>query len=86
MVQQHEALHFRILFVNFCNIFGQRKARNGVRHISQALAIDFARLAFAVGLVGERESRGGVGVIDEFLRQECVQQRLDRRIGRKRIQ
>ena len=39
----------------------------------------------AVRLIGEREHRGRMGVIDEFVRQEGVQQRLDRRIGRRRI-
>ena len=41
---------------------------------------------FAVGLIGQREHGGRVRVVDEFMRQEGVQQRLDRGIGCPRIE
>ena len=56
-----------------------------IRHETEPSIVDFAANRGAVRLIGEAEHRGRMGVIDEFLRQEGVQQGLDRRIGRHRI-
>ena len=64
---------------------GEAEARHHVGHIADARAKNLAAQRFAVGLVGERKHRRRMGVIDEFVRNERVQQRLDRRIGRGRI-
>src|SRR6185437_16125578 len=44
--------------------------------------VDRAAYLRAVWLVGEGEHRGRMRVVDVFMRQEGVQQRLDRRVGR----
>ena len=49
-------------------------------------AIDLARDLLAVRLVDEAQHGGGMRVVDERVRQEGVQQRLDRRVGRGRIE
>ena len=77
---------FGILVEDIGHRLGQREARDGVGHIGDAVAIDFAHHRFAVGLVGQRQHRGRMGVVDEFVRQESVQQGLDRGIGRALIQ
>ena len=40
----------------------------------------------AVGLVGDAQHRGRVGVVDVVVRQEGVQQGLDRWVGRHRVE
>ena len=84
MLQQHQAFDLRILVEDIGHRLGQREAGNGVGHIGDAVAIDLAHHRLAVGLVGQRQHGGGMGVVDEFVRQEGVQQGLDRRIGRRR--
>ena len=51
-----------------------------------APVIDLARERLAIRLIDKRQHRGGMGVVDEFVRQEGVQQRLDRRVGRASIE
>ena len=65
---------------------GEAEARHDVGHEAHALAVDLAAQLLAVGLVDQAEHGVGVGVVDELVRQEGVQQRLDRRVGRHRIE
>ena len=60
---------------------GQSKTRHQVWHVADARAKNLAAQRFAVGLIGERKHCGGMGVVDEFVRDERVQQRLDGRVG-----
>src|SRR4051812_12542066 len=60
----------------------ESEARHQVWHIADALAVDLAAQRLAVRLVSEREDRGRMRMIDEFVRNERMQQRLDRRIWR----
>src|SRR6185437_10540052 len=46
---------------------------------------DLRTSCLAVGLIDQTQYRGGVSVIDKFVRHECVQQRLYRWIGRLRV-
>ena len=64
----------------------ERKARHDVGHDARARVIDLGADRFAVRLIDQAQDRGRMGVVDEFVRQEGVQQRLDRRIGRRRIE
>ena len=66
--------------------FGERKARHDIGHDGGAAAIDLGGARGAVGLVGQRQDRPGVGVVDEFVRQERMKQRLDRRVGRRAVE
>ena len=45
-------------------------------------AVEIGAALGRVGLVGEAQHRGRMRVVDEFVRQEGVQQRLDRRVRR----
>ena len=64
----------------------EREARHDIGHDGGAVAIDLGGARGAVGLVGQRQHRPGVGVVDEFVRQEGVKQRLDRRVGRRAVE
>ena len=61
---------------------GEAETRRDVSNDSHAPVIDLARQGLTVRLVDQRQHGSGVGVIDEFMRQEGVQQRLDRGVGR----
>ena len=64
---------------------GEREARHDVGHDAHAAAVDLGAERRAVRLVDQAQHRVGVGVVDEVVRQEGVQQRLDRRVRRHRI-
>ena len=61
---------------------GEREARHDVGHVAEPLAVDLFAQLLALRLVGEAQHGGRVCVIDEGVRQEGVQQRLDRRVRR----
>ena len=85
VLDQHQPFDRGIGVERFRCGFRQAKARHHVRHVSYPLAVNLAAQRFAVGLVGEREHRGRMGVVDEFMRNEGMQQRFHGRIGRGRI-
>ena len=64
---------------------GQLEARYHPGHHDRTLAIKVAADIFAVGLVRQGDDGVCVGMVDEFLRQECVQQGFDRGIWRLRV-
>ncbi len=86
VLEQHQTFHIRVAVEHIGHRFGQGEAGDGVGHIRHPVAEHLARHRLAVRLVGERQHGGGMGVIDEFVRQEGVQQSLDRGIGRGGIQ
>ena len=86
VLQQHETFDFAVFVENIGDAFRQGKTRNGVWHVCNTAAEHVARDALAVRLVGQREHRGRMGMIDIFVRQEGVEQRLDGRIGRRGIE
>ena len=65
--------------------FREAKARHDVGHEAQAAGKHLGAFFLAVGLVDHAEHRGGVGVVDEFVRQKRMQHHLDGRIWRRRI-
>ena len=65
---------------------GQRETRHDIGHQRHARPEDIGADGVAVGLVGQRQHRVGVGVIDEFVRQEGVQQGLHRGVRRALVQ
>ena len=83
VLQKHQAFDIGILVEDIGHRLGQREAGNGVGHIGDAVAIDFVHQRLVVGLVGQRQHGGGMDMVDEFVRQEGVQQGFDRRIGAK---
>ena len=65
---------------------GEREPRHDVGHQRRALAVEIGRQLGAVGLVGQRQHSVGMRMVDELVRQEGVQQRLDRRVGRLAVE
>ena len=82
MLVQDQAFDVRILLVDFGGGLGEPEARRNVGHDAHAPVIDLAGERLAIRLIDEAQHRGGMGMVDEFMRQEGVQQRLDRRVGR----
>ena len=76
----------RLLLEHFGRGLGEAEARRDVTHDAHAPVIDLARERLAVRLIDEAQHRRGMGMVDEFMRQEGVQQRLDRRVGRAGIE
>ena len=70
---------------DFDRLFRQAEARHHIGHEGEPPPEHLGAFFLAVRLVDHAEHRGGVGVVDEFVRQERVQHHLDRRIGRRRI-
>ena len=64
---------------------GERETRHDVGHVAEPLAVDLFAQLFALRLVGEAKHGGRMGVIHEGVRQKRVQQRLDRRVRRGRV-
>ncbi len=85
VLEQDQAFDARIRIVDCRGLFGEPKSGHPVGHEAEPPVIDFAANRGAVRLIGEAEHRGRMGMVDEFLRQEGVQQGLDRRIRRHRI-
>ena len=86
MLQQHQPLDRRIGLEDLGRLLGEREARHDVGHEPHAAAVELGAALGRVGLVGEAQHRRRMGVVDEFVRQEGVQQRLDRRVGRPGIE
>ena len=82
---EDQPFHLRILFEHLGGFFGEPEAWHDVRHEAEPAAEHLNAQRGRVRLVDQAEHRGGVGVIDVFRRHECVQQHLDRRRGRLRI-
>ena len=82
MLVENEAFDGRVGVENIGGGFGEREARHHIGHEAHFGAEDIRAHGAALALVGDRQNGGRMGVVDEFMRQEGVQQRLDRRIGR----
>ena len=82
---QDQAFDVRVLLVDLGRGLGEAEARRDIGHDAHAPVIDLAGERLAVRLIDEAQHRGGMGMIDEFMRQEGVQQRLDRRVRRAGI-
>ena len=86
VLQQDQAFDVRILFPDTRAGLRERKTGHDIRHQCHAVSVEILAYAIAIRLVGDRQDCIGMGVIDEFVRQECMQQGLDRRIGRGGIE
>ncbi len=74
---QDQAFDIFILLEHLGCGLGEPEARRDVTHDAHAPVIHLAGKRLSVGLVHEAQHRGGMGVVDEFMRQEGMQQRLD---------
>ena len=86
MLVEDEAFDLGIALEHLGRDLGEPEARHHVGHEAHALAVDLAAKLGAVVLIDQADHGVGMGVVDELVRQERVQQRLDRRIGRHRIE
>ena len=85
VLEQDQAFDFRVHVVNFGGLLGEPETRHQVRHETEPAVIDLRADRGPVRLVGKAQHRRRVGVIHEFMRQERVQQGLDRRVRRSGV-
>ena len=85
MLAENEAFARGRALENLDRLLGEAEARHEVGHEGEPAAENLGAARFVVRLVDHAEHRGGVGVVDEFVRQERMQHDLDRRIWRRRI-
>ena len=86
VLQQHQPLDRGIGLEDLGRRLGEQEARHDVGHEPHPPAVEIGAALGRVGLVGEAQHRGRMGVVDEFMRQKGVQQGLDRRVGRAGIE
>ena len=86
VLQQHQPLDGRTGLVNLGRLLGQQKARHDVGHDPDKRPVQIGDALGGVGLVGEAQHRGRMRVVDEFVRQKRVQQRLDRGVRRAGVE
>jgi len=82
---EDQALDVSVLLEHLRRALGKREARDDVGHKADLIAEHFGDQGLAVRLVDQTEDGGRMRVIDELVRQERVQQRFYRRVGRRRI-
>ncbi len=78
VVDEDQAFHLRRALPGVGGGLGQIKTRSDPGHDADAFAEEPAHDIFRVGLVGQGDDRIGVGVVNEPLRQEPMQEGLDR--------
>ena len=83
---EDEAVGRLCAFENFDGFFGEPKTRHLVGHDAEPIAKNFGAFFLAVWLIDHAQYRGGVRMVDEFMRQEGMEYHLDRRIGCRRIE
>ena len=86
VLQQHQPSDFGVALEHLCRRFGEIEPGHDVGHDADGVVEQVAAQGLAVRLIGEAEHRGRVGVVDELMRQERVQQRFDRRIRRAAVE
>ncbi len=85
MLVEDQSLDLRVLVEDLGRFLGEIEARHDVAHEAHAAVVNLFAQIPAVRLIDDAEHGGGMGVVDEGVRDERVQQRFDRRIGRHRI-
>ena len=65
---------------------GEAEAGDRVGHEPHGAVVDLGHQLLAVGLIHQAQDGRRVGMVDELVREEGVQQRLDGGVGRARIQ
>lgn len=75
----------RIFLEHIGSFFRKAEARHDVRHKSEAIAEGFRAQHIAFGLVDHAKDRSRVCMVDKFVRNEGVKERLHRWIWRMRI-
>ena len=86
VIEQDQPLDLGVCVKHIRRRAPERESRLEEGHHPHAPAENLADHRFGLGQVGKRDHRGGVAVVDELVRQEGVQQGLDRRVGAGRVQ
>src|SRR5665213_2670578 len=76
MLVEDQSLDGRVGLEHFGSHLGEVEARLDIWHESHRLAEYLARQRFAVRLIDDGENGGRMSMVDEFMRQEGMQQRL----------
>ena len=85
VLQEHEPLDRWIALEDLGGLLGELEARHDVGDEPHPAAVEIGAALGRVHLVGQAQDCRRVRVVDVFVRQEGVQQRLNRRIGRAGI-
>ena len=85
MLEQEQSLDVRMVLVGFRGKLREREARHDVRHDGKPVSVDFSAESLGVYLIDQGKNRVRVGVIDELVRKEPMQEGLNRGVGRRRI-
>ncbi len=86
VVEQEQPLDRGVGLVDFGGRLGQTETGHDVGHDAQPVAEDLARRFDRIGQVGQDQERRGMGMVHVSVRQEGVQQRLNRRVGGGAVQ
>ncbi len=85
MLVEDKSDHRWVLLVNLGRCLGEVETRLDIGHEAKGLAKNRIADRLAVLLIDQRQDSGRMGMVDEFVRQESVQQRLHRGVRRGRI-
>ncbi len=86
MLHQHEPLDIRTGLEGFSRGLGERQPGPNIGHDRHTAADHLGAKGGAIGLVDEAQHRDGMRVVDKAVRQEGVQQCLDRDVRRRGIE
>jgi hypothetical protein len=85
VLEQEQTLDLGVALVGRCGELGQVESCHDVRHHGEPAAINLSCDGLRLGLIDDGENRVRVRMIDELVGQKSVQQGLDRRVGRTRV-
>ena len=81
VLEQDQAFDVRMLLPYPRAGLSERESGHDIGHQCDAVPIELSADAVAIRLVGDGQDRVGMSVVNEFVRQKRMQQRLDGRIG-----
>ncbi len=86
VLQQHQPLGVGPPVPRVSGGAGEVEARHDIGHADHPIPEDLLEQALGVRLIGQGEHGGGMGVVDELVGDEGVQQGLDGGVGRAGVQ
>ena len=86
VIDQQQPFHIGIFLIRLGRSFGECETGHDVSDDTDPVAINFLAHFLCVRLIGDDQTGIRMRMVDELMRQECVQKRLHRRVGGGRIQ